>query len=78
MFLCSQQWTGSRFGHTLELFTVSLSFHLLRLHKVPVARSPSVRKRYNSAKLRQRTQQFARAVPEYLHSNTHQQERGEL
>src|SRR5580692_10855937 len=61
---------------TLELFTVPL-FHRLLPPLQPLV-SFSMRQRYNSTKLRQRTEQFARAVPEYLHSNTHQQERGEF
>lgn len=35
-------------------------------------------KSYGSGKLRQRTEQFARAVPKDLHSNAHQKECGEL
>jgi hypothetical protein len=57
---------------TLELFTLPL-FHPLH----PLAWL-SMRQRYHSAKLRQRTEQFARAVPQDLHSNAHQKERGEL
>ena len=57
---------------TLELFTVPL-FQPFQ----PLA-SLSTRERYNSAKLRQRTEQLARAVPQDLHPNADQQERGEL
>jgi hypothetical protein len=37
-----------------------------------------MRQRYNSAKLRQGTEQLARAVPQDLNSNAHQQERREF
>jgi hypothetical protein len=37
-----------------------------------------MRQRHNSAELGQRTEQFARAVPQDLHSNAYQQERGEF
>jgi hypothetical protein len=47
-------------------------------HPLQPLTSFSMRQRCNSAQLRQGTQQLARAVPEYLHSNTHQQERGEF
>jgi hypothetical protein len=37
-----------------------------------------MRQRYNSGEVRQGTEQFARAVPQDLHSDAHQQERSEL
>src|ERR1700693_4198464 len=57
---------------TLALFTVPL-FHPLQ----PLP-SLSTRQHYNSDKVRQRNEQFARAVPQDLHSDAHLQERGEL
>src|ERR1700722_3965659 len=57
---------------TPERFTVPLFRALQTLV------SFSMWQRYNSGKLRQRAEQFARTVPQDLHSDTHQQERGEL
>src|SRR5580704_8877104 len=47
----------------LELFTVPLFL------SIQLRASLSMRQRYNSAKLRQRTQQLACAVPQDLHSD---------